>query len=41
MSRAKSYHNGKQAWRAKHGPDYSYIPTTRAKVAEQNAEIEF
>lgn len=37
----ESYHKNPTAWRSKHGPDYSYIPATRAAVAAMNGEIDF
>lgn len=37
----EAIHNGKESWRRKHGPDYSYIPATRAAVAAMTGEIDF
>ena len=34
-------HNGKETWAALHGPDYQFIPTTRAAVAAKDAEVSF
>lgn len=37
----EAYHRSPVAWRAKHGPDYGFIPSTRAAVAARKAEIGF
>ena len=36
-----AYHTNRRAWRERHGPDYSYIPATRAAVAALRGEINF
>lgn len=35
------YHDGRDAWNAKHGPDYSYIQQTRNAVAEMQESVGF
>ncbi|WP_411975968.1 hypothetical protein [Sulfitobacter faviae] len=37
----ESYHRAKRSWEARNGPDYSYIPSTRAAVAAMIGEIDF
>ena len=35
------YHNGQETWERKFGPDYGFIPPTRALVAAMNDTIDF
>ncbi len=37
----EAIHNGKKTWRDRHGPDYQFIPDTRAAVAAMQGEISF
>ena len=37
----EAIHNGKASWRMKHGPDFGFIPATRAAVAAMTGEIDF
>ena len=34
-------HRGKEKWRDRYGPDYSYIPATRAAVAAMMGEVDY
>lgn len=36
-----SLHKNRRAWRERNGPDYKFIPATRAKVAAMQSEIDF
>jgi hypothetical protein len=36
-----SFHKNRTAWRERHGPDYGFIPATRAAVAAINGTIDF
>jgi len=36
-----AYHKSKRAWEARNGPDYSFIPSTRAAVAAMLGEIDY
>ena len=36
-----SFHEDRKGWVKRNGPDYTYIPATRAAVAAMRAEIDF